>query len=246
MTSMINSAINAIGGSISHVAQGALTTASATVSNLIAAHPDSGMPPGLSDALSTLLPKAGGFNPGQAGGLPTPFSQGGILPQIRDNPTGQLQNVSINLGPASASVSGPGNQNASDVSKALAAQQAQQAMQAEAAAQGKLGKLKAGSSVSDFAAGKRKLISTVGDVGIDTPGRGGVSKGGGGSAGTGATPGTGGLPDAGSYMGNMVSQMQDNLAFQQQMSAIQEAFAKASSIVKADHDMAMQMIQASH
>jgi hypothetical protein len=85
---------------------------------------------------------------------------------------------------------------------------------------------------------------------IDLPGLGGSASGGGlagagGSTGGGSSAGAGGLPDANAGMGNMVSQMQDNLAFQQQMSAIQEAFAKASASVKAAHDMAMQMIQAS-
>jgi hypothetical protein len=84
---------------------------------------------------------------------------------------------------------------------------------------------------------------------IDLSGLGGSASAGGAAGAGGSTGGSlagaGGLPNANAGLGNMVSQMQDNLAFQQQMSAIQEAFAKASATVKAAHDMAMQMIQAS-
>ena len=130
-------------------------------------------------------------NPGQAGGSPSPFGLGSLLPGILQNPLGSL-------------FGGGG-----------------------AGGAGGLGGLLGG------------LGGLFGGAG------GGASAGGGATGGAGGAGGAGGTPDANSYMNNMVSQMQDNLNFQQQMASIQEAFAKASAMVKAGHDMAMQMIQAS-
>ena len=76
---------------------------------------------------------------------------------------------------------------------------------------------------------------------------GGSTSGGGlPGIGTGGFPGIGtnGLPDTNSYMNNMMQQLQGNLQFQQQLTAIQLAFDKASKCVEVVKNLGEKMISA--
>jgi hypothetical protein len=208
-----------LGGAINDLGKGASGAVGGLINGFMGASPDPGVLGGLSGVLGGLS-KSGGASSGgvsvsTAPARPNPFSPGSLPGNISQDP---LQGLG-------------GDQITKLQQKAQAIQQA-------------IANEKGSQSIS-----KGPGFDGVASH-IDLPGLGGSASGGGsagvsGSTGGGSSAGAGGLPNANAGMGNMVSQMQDNLAFQQQMSAIQEAFAKASATVKAAHDMAMQMIQAS-
>jgi hypothetical protein len=74
-------------GDLGKALPGALNAA---VGGFLAMNPELGMLGDLGGALGGMLGQAGGFNPGQAGGNPSPFGIGNLLPGITQNPLGSL------------------------------------------------------------------------------------------------------------------------------------------------------------
>ncbi|HEX4486916.1 MAG TPA: hypothetical protein VH088_11645 [Terriglobales bacterium] len=105
MGDVINSAVNTVsnlgkavgdavhgdfGGALGDLGKAGGSLAQTAVGGFMAMNPELGAVTGLAGQLGNLLGKAGGFNPGQAGGLPLPFGLGNILGSIMQNPLASL------------------------------------------------------------------------------------------------------------------------------------------------------------
>jgi len=79
-----------LGGALNDIGQAGQSLVSTAVKGFVATNPEIGKMGGVANMLGGLLGQAGGFNPAQGSGNPSPFNLGGILGGILGNPLGNI------------------------------------------------------------------------------------------------------------------------------------------------------------
>ncbi len=79
-----------IGGALGDIGQAGQSLIGTAVKGFVATNPEIGKMGGVANMLGGLLGQAGGFNPAQGCGNPSPFNLGGILGGVLGNPFGNI------------------------------------------------------------------------------------------------------------------------------------------------------------
>jgi len=81
-----------IGGAVNDLGQAGSSLVNTAVNGLMGMNPGMGLVSDIANLVGGLANQGGQFNPGSAGGFPSPFSSGGLPPGIMNNPWGSIGN----------------------------------------------------------------------------------------------------------------------------------------------------------
>ncbi len=81
-----------IGGAVNDLGQAGSSLLNTAVNGLMGMNPGMGLVSDIANLVGGLANQGGQFNPGSAGGFPSPFSPGSLPPGIMNNPWGSIGN----------------------------------------------------------------------------------------------------------------------------------------------------------